>query len=205
VTATIAERFDSRPSTSGDSPGIDLIYIVRDTEDEAAVRALAQSAAPETYEDLDLLSISTEPQGGGLWYPTVMIRDRLLHHPNRCQRNPTLTHNRTPTSANQLSHRSIRLMSFRSTHPIRFRFRFPTIRYPAPNPSPAVPKTHSPPATTYRHPNHLTIRRILMTSQSMTARVSTDPNRSFRHLNLATATPPKSLAAFMDLAAIPAS
>lgn len=71
MTATIAERFDSRPSTSGDSPGIDLIYVVRDTEDEALVRALVESAAPETYEDLDLVSISTEPQGGGLWYATA--------------------------------------------------------------------------------------------------------------------------------------
>jgi len=126
-----------------------------------------------------------------LQYPTVMIRGRRWRHPNRCHQNPTLTHNHSPTSVNQLSHRS--------THPIRFRFRFPTIRDPDRYPSRAVRKTHNPPATNYRQPNRSTTRIL------MTATVSTDRNRSFRHLNLAIATPPKSLAAFMARATIPAS
>jgi hypothetical protein len=71
VTATIAERFDSRPSTSGDTPGIDLIFVVRGSDDEAEVRGLVETSAPATYEDLDLVSVSTEPQGGGLWYATA--------------------------------------------------------------------------------------------------------------------------------------
>jgi len=71
VTATIAERFDSRPSTSGDSPGIDLLYVVRNTENEAEVRSLVAATTPASYEDLDLTSISTEPQGGGVWYATA--------------------------------------------------------------------------------------------------------------------------------------
>ena len=68
MAATISERAISRPSTSGNSPRIDLLYTVRGTEDEAAVRALAASTAPATYEDLDLVNIETDPQGGGVWY-----------------------------------------------------------------------------------------------------------------------------------------
>jgi hypothetical protein len=71
VTAYIAEKFDSRPSTEGEAPRIDLIYVVHGTEDEAAVRSLVKLNAPETYEDLDLVSIDTDPQGGGLWYATA--------------------------------------------------------------------------------------------------------------------------------------
>ena len=71
MTAYIAERYDSRPSTEGDSPRIDLHYVVRGTDDEAEVRGLVKLNAPASYEDLDLVSIDTEPQGGGLWYATA--------------------------------------------------------------------------------------------------------------------------------------
>lgn len=68
MAATISERAISRPSTSGRSPRLDLLYIVRGTEDESEVRSLAASTAPATYADLDLVDIETDPQGGGVWY-----------------------------------------------------------------------------------------------------------------------------------------
>jgi hypothetical protein len=69
--ATIDERFDSRPSTMGDDPSIDLIYVIRGTEDDGEVRTLADSSSPATYGSLDKDSIQTEPLGGGVWTATV--------------------------------------------------------------------------------------------------------------------------------------
>lgn len=79
MTAYIAERYDSRPSTSGEAPRLDMIFVVRGTEDESEVRGLVKLNAPKTYEDLDLMSIDTDPQGGGVWYATA--RYELLDFP----------------------------------------------------------------------------------------------------------------------------
>lgn len=69
--AYIAERFDSRPSTLGDAPTLDLIYIVKDSNNDEEVRTLVDTEAPDLYFDLDKDSIQTEPQGGGVWFATV--------------------------------------------------------------------------------------------------------------------------------------
>lgn len=69
--ATIAERFDSRPSTLGDAASLDLLYVIRGTESDSEVRSLTNATAPPTYLDLDKDSIQTEPQGGGVWFATV--------------------------------------------------------------------------------------------------------------------------------------
>lgn len=77
--AEIAERYDSRASRMGDQPGIDLLYVVTGTEDEAEVRALATNRSPMFYEDLERVQLLTDPQGGGVWYVTV--RYALIEHP----------------------------------------------------------------------------------------------------------------------------
>ena len=69
--AHIAERYDSRPSSDGDDPRLDLIFVVRGTNDETEVRNLVRLNAPQTYDDLDLVSVTAEPQGGDLWYATA--------------------------------------------------------------------------------------------------------------------------------------
>ncbi len=71
MTAYIAERYDSRPSSDGDDPRLDLTFVVRGTDDEATVRSLVRLNAPATYDDLDLVTVTTEPQGGDLWYATA--------------------------------------------------------------------------------------------------------------------------------------
>jgi hypothetical protein len=78
--AWIAERFDSRPSSEGDENRIDLIFIVRGTNDEAEVRNLVKLNAPAMYADLSLVQIDTEPQGGDLWYATA--RYKLIDFPS---------------------------------------------------------------------------------------------------------------------------
>lgn len=69
--AKIAERYDSRASRMGDQPSIDLRYVVTETENEAEVRALTVMKSPPFYEDLERVSVSCDPQGGGIWYTTV--------------------------------------------------------------------------------------------------------------------------------------
>ena len=80
MTAWIAERYDSRPSSEGDDNRADLIYVVRGTDDESEVRSLVKANAPENYFDLSLVQIDTEPQGGELWYATA--RYQLIEFPS---------------------------------------------------------------------------------------------------------------------------
>lgn len=68
MAAYIAERFDSRALADGDSPRFDLLFVIRDTDDEQEALGLVQSAAPASYENLDLANISVEPQGGQVWF-----------------------------------------------------------------------------------------------------------------------------------------
>jgi len=72
MTAYIAERTTSRPSTLGRSPAFDLIYVVLGTDDDAEVRALVVATAPATAEDLVLEYINIDPsEGGNVWTATA--------------------------------------------------------------------------------------------------------------------------------------
>ncbi|XZE56644.1 hypothetical protein SH139x_002767 [Planctomycetaceae bacterium SH139] len=71
MTPTITERFDSRATTAGDDPAVELLYQVRGTENDTEVVNLVVGTSPEVYLELDRESIQTEPLGGGVWNATV--------------------------------------------------------------------------------------------------------------------------------------
>ena len=64
---TIHEKFDSREATEGiDSPSVDLLYVVRGTEDDADVRATVESTVPAFYAGLSFQTYHIAHQGAGL-------------------------------------------------------------------------------------------------------------------------------------------
>lgn len=70
--AIIAEKFDSRDAVVGvDNPSAELQYVVLETEDDAVVRLLVESAIPAFYAGLALQEYRMSPQGGGVWFVTV--------------------------------------------------------------------------------------------------------------------------------------
>lgn len=69
--AVISERYDSRPANAGDDPSVDLIYVIKGTDDDTEVLSLVDASSPATYLDLDKDTIQTEPLGGGVWNATV--------------------------------------------------------------------------------------------------------------------------------------
>ena len=74
--AIIIERYDSREATVGDSPSVDLIYVVDGTEDDAAVRALVEATIPAIYAGLVYQSYHIAHQGGGVWEVSVRYGQR---------------------------------------------------------------------------------------------------------------------------------
>jgi len=59
--ATIEERPTSRRRTSGASAGAELLYIIRETDDDAVVMTLLEGTAPSTYKGLSRSDCIIEP------------------------------------------------------------------------------------------------------------------------------------------------
>lgn len=68
---TVTEKFESRRSTTGDSPSAELGYTVRGTNDDLAARSAVESASPTTYDNLPRQAVSVEPVGPDHWDATV--------------------------------------------------------------------------------------------------------------------------------------
>lgn len=69
---TIDEKFDSREATEGiDSPSVDLLYVVRGTEDDADVRSTVESTVPAFYAGLSFQTYHIAHQGAGVWDVSV--------------------------------------------------------------------------------------------------------------------------------------
>ena len=68
---TVTEKFESRRSTTGDSPSAELGYTVRGTDDDLAARAAVESASPTTYDNLPRQAVGLEPVGPDHWDATV--------------------------------------------------------------------------------------------------------------------------------------
>lgn len=71
MTITIAEKFDSREATQSDSPGTELLYAVKGTDDDAVVKSLVAATSPAVYAGLIRDSYTIKPQGGGVWECSV--------------------------------------------------------------------------------------------------------------------------------------
>ncbi len=65
------EKFGSRESTAGDSPSIDLLYVIRGTSDDLTAKAALASASPVLYDGLRRASWHVEPLGEDLWNGSV--------------------------------------------------------------------------------------------------------------------------------------
>ena len=64
---TIDEKFDSREATEGESPGVELRYVVQGTDDDLQVKSLVAATAPAIYDGLKRDGYTIKPLGGGVW------------------------------------------------------------------------------------------------------------------------------------------
>jgi hypothetical protein len=67
----VEEKFDSRVSTAGQSPSVELRYIVFGTSDDLAAKAELADESPEEYDGLPRQSIQIEPLANDIWDGTV--------------------------------------------------------------------------------------------------------------------------------------
>ena len=68
---TIDEKFDSRETTIGENSSIELLYVIRGTDDDVIVKAVIAAVSPTVYEGLVRDSYSVKPLGGGVWECSV--------------------------------------------------------------------------------------------------------------------------------------
>ena len=68
---TVHEKWESRESTEGESPSIDLIYIVRGTADDLAAKAALAAASPVLYDGLVRQSLHIERVAEDIWEGAV--------------------------------------------------------------------------------------------------------------------------------------
>ena len=64
---TVMEKFESRQSSMGDSPQVELAYIVSGTDDDIAAKTSLLAATPIWYDGLIRQSLAIEPVGPGMW------------------------------------------------------------------------------------------------------------------------------------------
>lgn len=76
---TVYEKWESRQSVEGESPAVDLIYIVRGTDDDLAAKSALLDASPVLYDGLVRQSLSIERVAEDIWEGTV--RYGLLQPP----------------------------------------------------------------------------------------------------------------------------
>jgi len=67
----VHEKWESRETTEGESPSIDLIYIVRGTDDDLAAKAALAAAAPVLYDGLVRQSLHIERVSEDVWEGSV--------------------------------------------------------------------------------------------------------------------------------------
>jgi len=68
---TVEEKAVSRPRWAGDQKSVDLLYVIRGTDDDAAALAALEAEAPATYGGLTRLTYGVEPVGPDLWDGTA--------------------------------------------------------------------------------------------------------------------------------------
>ena len=76
---TCEEKFDSRSTVYSES--VELIYVVRGTEDDVAVMDAVLNSAPEEYNEMARSHPQIEPIGGGIWIATVEYNPKELQTP----------------------------------------------------------------------------------------------------------------------------
>jgi len=72
----VVERFGSRESTEGDSPSIDLLLIIRGSDDDVAVKVAALNNTPLVYDGLVRQSAHVKQIGPALWEGSVRYGKR---------------------------------------------------------------------------------------------------------------------------------
>jgi hypothetical protein len=68
---TVHEKWNSRETTEGESPLVDLIYIVRGTADDLAAKTALAAASPVLYDGLVRQSLHIERVAEDIWEGTV--------------------------------------------------------------------------------------------------------------------------------------
>lgn len=68
---TMVEKYLSRPSSGGDNPSCELIYILMGSDDEVALKAALEAGTPLIHEGLVRKSWAVEPMATEIWTGTV--------------------------------------------------------------------------------------------------------------------------------------
>lgn len=71
MSITIDEKFQSRPATGGENAQTDLIFILRGSDDEIALKAALVTGTPLWYDSLKRKTWHVEQVGNELWEGTV--------------------------------------------------------------------------------------------------------------------------------------
>lgn len=68
---TVHEKWESRETTVGESPSIDLVFIIRGTDDDLAVKSALAAASPVLYDGLVRQSMHIERIAEDIWEGSV--------------------------------------------------------------------------------------------------------------------------------------
>lgn len=68
---TVSEKWESRETTVGESPSVDLIYIVRGTDSDVAAKAALAATSPVLYDGLVRQSLHIERIAEDIWEGSV--------------------------------------------------------------------------------------------------------------------------------------
>ncbi len=68
---TVHEKWESRESTEGESPSVDLIFIVRGTDDDLAAKAALSAASPVLYDGLRRQTLHIQRVAEDVWEGSV--------------------------------------------------------------------------------------------------------------------------------------
>ena len=72
---TVAEKYDSRQSTTGSNAQVTLTYIASGSDDDLAIKSAVENFAPETYDGLPRQSVQIEPISEEYWDASVRYAD----------------------------------------------------------------------------------------------------------------------------------
>ena len=67
----VDEKWESRPTTEGETPSIDLIYIVRGTDDDLAAKAALLAASPVLYDGLIRQNLHLQRTAEQIWEGSI--------------------------------------------------------------------------------------------------------------------------------------
>ena len=73
---TVAEKWESRPSTEGESPSVDLVFVIEGTDDDLAAKAALDATAPAVYDGLVRQTYSIDRIAEDAWEGTVRYGKR---------------------------------------------------------------------------------------------------------------------------------